>query len=270
MTDGRLLRGKVAVFYGGGGAIGGAVAREFARQGARVFLAGRSRAKLEAVARDIAAEGSTAEIAQVDALDEAAVERHANSVAAQAGGIDIMLNAVGILHVQGTPFAELSLDDFAHPIVAYTKTHFITAKAVAPHMAKRGSGVILTLSTPGSRLPGPGFMGFGTACAAIEALSRHLAGELGPSGIRVICLRPDAIPEALAKASHSREVFREPATRAGVTIESMLAGHAANDTLLKRLPTLAEVAHVAAFMASDRANAVTGAITNLTCGSLVD
>jgi 3-oxoacyl-[acyl-carrier protein] reductase len=214
-----LLQKKNAVIYGGGGAIGGAVARAFAREGAKVFLAGRTLARLEKVAREI-----SAEIAQVDALDEAAVERHADAVAAKAGGIDIMLNAVGILHVQGTPFAELSFQDYAHPIAAYTRTNFLTAKAVARHMVKRGSGVIL---------------------------------------------RPDAIPEALA-TSHAREVFSGFAERAGISVEAMLAERARTGTLLKRFPTLAEVADFAAFAASDRASAMTGAIANLTCGSLVD
>jgi len=222
-----------AVIYGAGGAIGGAVARAFAREGAQVFLAGRTLAKLETVAREIRAAGGVAEAAQVDALDEQWVEKHADSVAAKAGGIDIALNAVGLFHVQGTPFAELSFEDYSYPIAAYTRTNFITAKAVARHMARKGSGVILTLSTPVSRMPGPGYMGHRVACAGIEAMTRHLAGELGP------------------------------------TIEEMLAG-AAGGTLLKRLPTLADVANTAAFMASDQAGAMTGTVANLTCGFLVD
>jgi 3-oxoacyl-[acyl-carrier protein] reductase len=264
-----LLAQKNAIIYGGGGAIGGAIARAFAREGANVHLAGRTRTKLDAVATDIRRAGGLADTAQVDALDPGAVEDHADGVAKAAGSIDVAINAIGIMHVQGTPFTELSLEDYAHPIDAYTKTHFITAKAVSRHMAQRGSGVIMTLSTPGSRLPGPGFMGFGVACAAIEALSRHLAGELGPSGIRVVCLRPDAIPQTIAEGSHAREVFAPMARKAGVSIEDMLAG-AAGNTLLKRLPTLDDVANAATFIASDRAAAITGTVTNLTCGSLVD
>lgn len=263
-----LLQGKNAVIYGGGGAIGGAVARAFGREGAHVFLAGRTRAKLEQVAGDIATAGGTAEIAEVDALDEKAVERHTNAVAVK-GGIDITLNAIGIWHVQGTPFLELSLRDYAQPISAYTRSNFITAQAVARHMVKRRSGVILTLSTPGSRLPGVGFLGYGVTCGAIETFSRILAGELGPSGIRVICLRSDAIPEALA-TSHARDVFQGFAERAGTTIEAMLAERARTGTLLGRFPTLAQVANYAAFVASEQAGAMTGAIANLTCGSLVD
>src|SRR5687768_10003285 len=111
-----LLQDKNAVIYGGGGAIGGAVARTFAREGAKVFLAGRTLAKLEKVAQDISAAGGKAEVAELDALDEKAIGQHADAVAAKAGGIDIALNAVGIVHVQGTPFAELSFQDYAHPI----------------------------------------------------------------------------------------------------------------------------------------------------------
>ncbi len=197
------------------------------------------------------------------------MEKHADAVAAKAGGIDIALNAVGILHVQGTPLAELSFQDYAHPITAYTRTNFLTAKAVARHMVKRGSGVILTLSTPGSRMSGSGFLGYGVTCGAIETFTRILAGEVGASGIRVICLRPDAIPEAV-NTSHTRQVFIGFAERAGITVENMLAERGRTATLLKRLPTLTEVADFVAFVASDRASAMTGAIANLTCGSLVD
>ena len=264
-----LLQNKNAVVYGGSGAIGGAVARAIAREGARVFLVGRTRAKHDKVAHEIKAAGGRVETAEVDALNEHAVAQHADAVAAKAGGIHIALNAVGIFHIQGTPFAELSLHDYEQPISAYTRTNFITAQAVARHMIQQNSGVILTLSTPGSRISGQGFIGYGTTCGAIEAFSRILAGELGAHGIRVICLRPDIIPEALA-TSHTREVFSGFARRSGMTVEAMLAARANTSTLLKRFPTLKGVADYAAFVASDRASAMTGAIANLTCGSLVD
>lgn len=264
-----MLRDKVAVIYGAGGAIGGAVARTFAREGARVFLAGRTLATLDTVADDIRAAGGRAEVARVDALDEAAVEAHVESIVATAGRLDISLNAVGILHVQGTPFAELSFDDYAHPVAAYTRTNFLTAQAAARRMIKHKAGVLLTLSTPGARMTGAGFLGNGVASAAVEAFSRLLAGELGPSGIRVVCLRPTCILESIA-TSHAGTVFRNNAERAGITVETMLQGYAQSGTLLKRLPTLPDVAEFAAFVASDRASAMTGTITNLNCGALVD
>jgi 3-oxoacyl-[acyl-carrier protein] reductase len=205
----------------------------------------------------------------VDAMDERAVDGHADAVAARAGGIDIALNAVGIPHVQGTRFPELSFEDYAYPIAAYTRTNFLTAKAVARHMARQGSGVILFVAPgPGARLSGQGFLGNGVAAAALEALSRILAGELGPNGIRVNCLRPHAIPGSVA-TSHTRELFTAMAGLSGSSLEAWLSG-LADTTLLGRLPTLDEVADCAAFVASDRASAMTGAIVNLTSGALVD
>lgn len=264
-----ILRSKVAVVYGGGGVVGGAAARAFARAGARVFLAGRSPEKLEGVARDIVAAGGLAETALVDALDEDAVNRHADAVVAKAGSIDIALNAVGVFHVQGVPLAGLSLADYSYPIEAYTRTNFITAKAVARHMVSEGAGVILMLSTPVSKMAGPGYLGHCVACAGVEALSRHLAGELGADGVRVLCLRSHAIPEAVTLGSHSREVFRQVALPAGMDIDEMLAG-AAESTLLKRLPRLAEIANTAVFLASEQAGAMTGTVVNLSCGMSAD
>ena len=107
-----MLENKTAVIYGGGGAIGGAVARAFAAAGARVYLAGRSRARLEKVANDI---GDAAGVAEVDALDERAVADHADAVAADAGGIDIALNAVSFPFVHDAPFVELAVDEVMHP-----------------------------------------------------------------------------------------------------------------------------------------------------------
>jgi NAD(P)-dependent dehydrogenase (short-subunit alcohol dehydrogenase family) len=168
-----LLTDKTAVIYGGGGAIGGATARVFAREGARVFLAGRTGAKLAAVARDIAAAGGAAEIAELDVFDELAVRAHADAVAARSGGIDVMLNAVGIAHVQGKQFTDTPLTEFVQPITETAGAQFIPAQAVARHMIARGRGVILTLTTPGGRIAGKGFLANGVFSAATEAFSRR-------------------------------------------------------------------------------------------------
>jgi len=261
-----MLEGKTAVIYGGGGAIGGAVARAFAAAGAHVHLAGRTRARLEAVANDI---GDAADVAEVDALDERAVAEHADAVAAEAGGIDIALNAVSFPYASGTPFAELAVEDVMRPIDLYLRANLITAKAVARHMTPRRSGTILTLSTVGSRFARPGNLGFGTACAAMEQLTQRLAVELGPSGVRVVCLRPTAIADAPSKGSYTGEVFGPLAAAAGVSVEQMLAQWGEDQTLLGRLPTLAQVADAAVFLASDRAGAITGAVADLSCGNAV-
>ncbi|HEU5137680.1 MAG TPA: SDR family oxidoreductase [Steroidobacteraceae bacterium] len=263
-----LLAQKTAIVYGGGGAIGGAAARVFAREGARVFLAGRTQSKLEAVARDIEAGGGRAEFAVLDVFDEREVNAHADAVAG-TGGIDIMLNAVGVAHVQGQSFAETTLADFETPITLTARAQFIAAHAVARHMINRSRGVILTLTTPGGRIAGKGFLSNGVFSAATEAFSRLLAAELGGHGIRVVCLRPDALPDAVA-LSGAREVFEGVSKRIGMPVHEMLAERGRKATLLGRLPRLAEVAEFAAFAASDRAGAMTGAVANLTCGSLVD
>lgn len=264
-----LLSNKIAIIHGGGGAIGGAAALTFAREGARVFLGGRTLGRLQEVAGQVTAAGGAVDVDVVDVLDPAAVAAHAERVVARAGRIDVVLNAVGLVHVQGKSFEEQTLEEFASPVVGYTRAHFAIAKAASRFMIRQGGGVILALSTPGSVLPGPGFMGYGVACAALEAMTRHLAGELGAHGVRAVCLRADAIPDALAR-SHSREIFTEVAAKHGLTPEIMLAAHAEQETLLRRLPTLEQVAQAAAFFASERAAATTGAIINLTCGSLVD
>lgn len=262
------LKGKNAVIYGGGGAIGGAVARAFAAEGAHVFLAGRTRAKMDQVARDIEAAGGRADSAVVDALDEAQVTRHADEVSERAGGIDIALNAIGLFHVQGTPLAALALEDYFYPVSVYTRTNFITAKAVAGSMARRGGGLILAVTTPAGRMAGPGYLGHSVACAGVEALTRHLAGELGAQGIRVVCIRSHAIPESVAAGSHADAVFRQSAPP-GTQVDELLA-EAARSTLLGRLPTLAQIAGSAVFLASSEAGAMTGAMLNLSCGVILD
>lgn len=255
-----LLNNKTAIVYGGAGKIGSAVARAFAREGARVHLTGRSLGKLQSVAEEIVAAGGAAETAEVDALDKAAIERHLDTVVADSGAIDISFNAVWIRgDLQGTPLVEMTLENFTTPVMVGISTHFLTATAAARHMIKRGSGVILTLSSSASALSGRDQAyhstgGFGVACSAIESLSRTLSGQLGAKGIRVVCLRSDALPETWPAE------FQEHATRAYMD----------QGTVLGRLPKLSEVAEAAVFAASDRASAMTGAIVNLTCGSVAD
>jgi NAD(P)-dependent dehydrogenase (short-subunit alcohol dehydrogenase family) len=268
--SGLLLEDKNAVIYGGGGAIGGAIARVFAREGARVFIAGRTQAKLDAVARDVAAAGGKVETAQVDVFDQRAVEEHADAVAATAGRIDIALNAVSVPHDQGTPLADLSLAEFMRPIDGFLRTLFITSKAVARHMGRGRPGVVLTLSEPGSKLAVGGILGHGVSAAGKEAFARLLAAELAPAGVRVVDIRPHAVVDAPAAGSYTADLFTRSAAAAGQSVQQFLEDGMAQGTLRKRLPTLSEVAETAAFLASDRAGAMTGTVANLSGGALVD
>jgi NAD(P)-dependent dehydrogenase (short-subunit alcohol dehydrogenase family) len=163
------------------------------------------------------------------------------------------------------------MDDFMRPIDGCLRTLYITSKAVARHMGGEGKrpGVILTLSEPGSKLPVRGILGHSASGAGREAFSRVLAAELAPKNIRVICIRPHAIVDAPAAGSYTKELFQPAATASGQSIQDWIAA-LAQGTLLQRLPTLSQVAETAAFLASDRAGAMTGTVANLSCGALVD
>src|SRR5919202_4153704 len=257
-----ILENKNAVIYGGGGAIGSAVARAFAREGARVFLAGRALQSLEEVAEQIRSAGGTAETAQVDALDEQAVEKHIGEVVERAESIDVSFNAISIRDVQLTPLVEMPREDFMRPIVTGATTHLLTARAAARRMIERGSGVILTLSASAVRayVPGVYVGGFGVACAAIEALTKQLAAELGPRGISAVCLRSEGIPESWEGVS------TQGSSGPPAEIEAQVKAR----SLLGRETTLADVGNAAAFVASERAGATTGTVFNLTSGTVVD
>lgn len=262
-----LLENKNAVIYGGGGAVGGAIARAFAREGARVYLAGRTLEPLGRVAEDIRAAGGVAETAQVDALEREAVEQHLANVLEEAGSIDILVNATALREsVQGTPLLEMPAEDFTLPILFAARTNFLTATAAARHMVKGGSGVIVMLSTSAAGLSGRDRRyhltgGFSTACSATEAFTRSLAGELGPRGVRVLCLRPDALPETWGE-------YEE--VEGGNGPKGEVWRYMADGTALGRLPALAEVANAAVFAASAGSSAMTGTVLNLTCGSIMD
>jgi 3-oxoacyl-[acyl-carrier protein] reductase len=157
----------------------------------------------------------------------------------------------------------MSLDDFSLPITIATRTQFLTDKAVAPHMTKKRSGVIMTITAQPARMGFPLCGGFSVACAAVEGFSRSLAAELGPQGVRVLCLRsagsPESIPESLDVHAAGNKMTRDEFI---ASLKEM--------TLLKRLPSLAEVGNVAALMASDYAGTMTGTVANMTCGQIVD
>jgi NAD(P)-dependent dehydrogenase (short-subunit alcohol dehydrogenase family) len=256
-----LLENKNAVIYGAGGSIGGAVAREFSREGARVFLAGRTREKLEAVAREISAAGGLAEIAVVDALDERAVDEHARDVASEAGSIDVSFNLITRGDVQGIPLVEMTTDDILHAVVNGLRSNFITARAAARRMIEKGSGVILALDS-GSANKSPMMGSTGPADAATDTFVRNLAAEIGPQGVRVVGIWTAGLPETFSQeklaAVDSR--FRDEAAMRGL-IENL-----DQMRMTRRSPRLAEVAATAAFLASDRAGAITGTFVNVTSG----
>lgn len=248
-----LLERKVGVIYGAGGPIGGAVARAFAREGARVFLAGRTKSKLEDVADAIRAQGGAVETAVVDALDERAVEGYVDGVVRRAGSLDISFNLISFADVQ-KPLVELSVEDFTRPITIAMRTHFLTTRAAVRHMIDQRSGVILAFGGSGPHTM-PGLGGVKVTFDAIEGLRRQWACELGRYGIRVVTLKTGGVPESIPDTVPGREEISDGIRQAA---------------LLDRTATLADVGDVAAFVASDHARTMTATEVNISCGAIMD
>ena len=246
-----LLEGKNAIIYGGGGHLGRGVARTFAREGATVFLAGRTEATLRPVAEEVAAAGGRAHVAVVDALDEHAVEEHARAVVAQAGGIDVSFNLTSRGDVQGTRLLDMDVDDFLQPIVTGARSNFITARAAARHMVQRGSGVILMVTSGSGEAWTPPEVwpmgGTGPADAAIESFMRYLAAEVGPRGVRAACLWTAGVV-----------LENDPLAAA----KDMLVGM----SMLRKRPTIQQFADTAAFLASERGSGITASVINVNSG----
>jgi NAD(P)-dependent dehydrogenase (short-subunit alcohol dehydrogenase family) len=261
-----MLKDKVAVVYGAGGAVGGAVARALAREGAKLFLTGRHLPPVEAVAKDIVAAGGSAAAAEVDALDEQAVDQHLQSVTGKAARVDISFNAIGIPNPKlRVPLVELDVEQFSLPIATYARSYFLTARLAARRMVANRSGVIMTVTATPSRTGTPLVGGGGPAMAAVEALTRDLSAELAPQGIRVVGLRPQGMPET-GRIKESFGLYAEASGMAWEQFQALLASR----THTRRLSTLAELADVAVFMASDQASGMTGTVVNLSMGSLDD
>jgi NAD(P)-dependent dehydrogenase (short-subunit alcohol dehydrogenase family) len=256
----QLLENKRAIIYGAAGGIGSGVAKTFAREGATVFLAGRTKATLQKVADDISSGGGKAHVSVVDALDEKAVDDHARSVVDQVGGIDVSFNLIPRGDAQGTPLVQMKADDLLRAVVNGLRSNFLTARAAGRRMIEQGSGVILHLNSASGAGAMPGMGSTGPADAATESFMRYLAAELGPHGVRVCGIWTAGVVETLSKekfAAVAGENAPEPQTA-----EQMIAAMAA----LRRAPRLADVAEAAAFLASDRAAGMTGSMINVTSG----
>ncbi len=258
-----LLENKNAIIYGAGGSIGGAVAREFASEGARVFLTGRNRENLETVAEEITAAGGSAEVAVLDALDERAVDEHAQAVVSQADGIDVSFNLITRGDVQTIPLVEMTTEDFVRPITTGITSNFITARAAARQMIWQGSGVILALDSGSADGRSPMMGGTGPADSATDSFIRNLAAEIGPQGVRVVGIWTAGLPETMSPEKLAPYIGGQEMDEAAFRglIENLDGMR-----MTRRSPRLAEVAATAAFLASDHAAAITGTFVNVTSG----
>jgi 3-oxoacyl-[acyl-carrier protein] reductase len=268
MSKARMLHDRHAVVFGGGGSIGAAVAKELASEGAEVFLAGRSSTSVDRVAKQITTAGGRAHSEVVDALDATAVDDYVAAVVQQAGSIDIEFNATGPRvreYGHGKPVVELAIDEFMTPVATVLRSQFITARAAARQMVEQGSGVIIFLTAIPARAPIPGSSGIGAAYGAVETVMRTMAVELGPAGVRVVCLRTTANPD-------TRSIQDATEVRAGmldIAPEQAMA-RLAEATMLKVLPQTTDTARAAAFLASDGARMMTGTVLNASAGAVTD
>ncbi|HEX9510058.1 MAG TPA: SDR family oxidoreductase [Puia sp.] len=253
-----ILQNRNAIIYGAGGSMGGAVAKALAGAGAHVFLTGRNLSSVRKVADAILFAGGSAEVAQVDALDEKAINSHMDAVVQSAGTVHISFNAVGIDVIQNIPLVDIPMDDFIRPITLTMQTRFLTAKAAGKVMMKQGSGIILSLTATPGGIGYPFTGGFAPACCAVESLSRNLASELGVYGIRVVNIRSGGSPDS--------KVFKEAIDSDPAGMESIIR-KMEGDTMLKKLPLMADIANAAVFLASDMSGKITGVTIDVTCGT---
>lgn len=260
-----LLKDRTAIVYGGSGAVGGAVAKAFAREGARVFIAARRVELLEAVARDIRDAGGQVEVAPVDAADKDAVAAHLAAIVAKAGPVKVMFNAVEWGDTQGTPVIDMDLERFIRPVRNGLTTWFHTGTAVARHMGENGGGAIVGITANAGRQALPSTGGFGVACAAVEHFLRMLAVENGPKGVRVNWVRSPGSPDAPGV----REAWQLRADEWGMTFDEVHAQFA-KDTPLRYITPLAQVANAAVMLASDYTAGMTATMANTTGGAQVD
>jgi NAD(P)-dependent dehydrogenase (short-subunit alcohol dehydrogenase family) len=267
LTHPQLLVNKHVVIFGAGGAIGQAVAKEFAAQGATVFLSCRRFAAVEQVVAAIHHNDGIAYAAEVDALDEQAVQAYLDGVAKKAGSIDILLNVMGPQakdYGEGTSTLELPLEQFLVPLSTMLPSQFITARAAARHMVRQHSGVILFVTAVPGR-GAPNSTAIGTAFGAMESLLRCLAADLGPAGVRVVGIRSGGMVDTRT----IQQAFEHVAHTQGIA-QAQVVDRSEQATLLGRLPRVADTARLAAFLTSDGAATITRAIVNASSGGVID
>lgn len=259
-----LLRDKVAVIYGGSGAVGGAVARAFAREGAKVHLVARGRERLETVAADIRKAGGRAEVATVDAMNREAVANHLRELAA-TGAAKIVFAAIDWGDAQGNDLTSLDFERFILPVKNGLKSWFNIGTEAARHMADNNGGVIVGFTANAARQAYNQIGGFGIAGAAVEHFLRQLAVEAGPKGVRCCWVRSPGSPDTPGV----REVWTIHAKERGMTFDELHAEFA-RDTPLRRIASLSQVADAAVLLASDLASSMTATLANTTGGAQLD
>jgi 3-oxoacyl-[acyl-carrier protein] reductase len=256
-----LLQDKTALVFAATGAIGSAVARQFATQGARVFISGRDDVAIKRLGQEVDARWEL-----VDATDEAQVCGYIDRVIGQTERVDVVFNAIGLRAAEAqyaTASTGIQFEKFLLPLRVIAGSQFLTARAAARHMVpqRRGAIVMLSASLSGKFVA---FMsGITAACGAIEALTRTLAAEFGPAGLRVNCVRAGGMQETRT----IQETFANMAMTTGTGPQA--SGRPTIDNVLGRPLRVEETAATVAFVASERASGITGQVINVCAGAIV-
>ena len=259
-----LLNDKHVLVFAATGAIGSVVAQKFASEGAHVWLSGRNEPALKELLAGIERADGKGSMHIVDATDAQAVEAYVNEVAQTAGRVDAVFNAIGLPPAAfgiPAPSTTQEVELFLKPLHVILASTFLTSRAVAAQMQQQKSGSIVTLSATLSAMTAGAMAGISATYGAIEALTRSLAGEFGPAGVRVNCVRADAMPETRT----IQETFAAQARLFGITMEDLLTFH----NPLRRPISIAETAATAAFLASDASSGITAQVINVSAGGFV-
>jgi NAD(P)-dependent dehydrogenase (short-subunit alcohol dehydrogenase family) len=255
-----LLNEQRTIITGGGRGIGRAIAMKFAAEGAKVVLAARTPAEVQAVAEEIRAAGGHGEGIAADLSTVAGCEKVFRVAADGYGGVDILVNNAGVLGPVA-PVVEITPEEWDAVMAANLKSAFLLSRLALPGMVERGSGTILNVSSVAAKMAFGLNAAYAASKAGLIALTRTLAAEASGRGVRVNAICPGPVP-----ATHlSKELGAGLAKRFGGTPEEILQG-ALKGILQGRPQTIEEIATVALFLCSEQASAITGQALNIDGG----
>jgi NAD(P)-dependent dehydrogenase (short-subunit alcohol dehydrogenase family) len=243
------LGGKVAIITGGSRGIGLAVGQAMAAERAHVALVARNKAALDAA---VAKVGSQAKGFVCDTTDDAAVKRMVADVVASLGRVDILVNCAAKPSGQARPprLGEITTEEFWDHMNTKVMGYLRTAREVAPYMVEQGAGRIINISGLGAKHVGTTIGSIRNV--GVAALTKNLADELAPHGIRAVCVHP-----GLVRTEATPGVIAAQAKAQGVSeaeIEKRMGGR----SLLGKIVTAEEIANVVTFLASPKAIAING------------
>lgn len=254
-----LLEGKVAIVSGIGPGMGRDISLAFAREGADVALGGRTPAKLEALAAEVEALGRRALPVVCDIADEAACVAAASRVAEELGRVDVLVNNA-YDGGDAKSFLEADLDDWRRTMEVNLFGTLAMTRAAVPHLEASGDGRVIMINTMSTQRIQPRWGAYAASKGALATVTKTLAMELGPKGIRVNGIHPGYI-----YGDSVEWYFDHQAKKRGITFQEVY-DEVASETCLGYLPHSEEIAGTAVFFASPLAKPVTGQMIGVNAG----